>query len=990
MHVPDPSKSRLVFIGTGKYADDALPDLPSVRRGTRALVDLLTQPPIGLFRRRDPVVLLDAEPRDMSRALDQASKQAQDTLVLYYAGHGLVDDRGELYLGARSTDPGLLVTTALAFREVRDILAASRARYLLVILDCDFSGRAVGARTDDESALSGQLRVEGTYVLTSSSRTRVSFAREQDEYPAFTAELIDLLRRGASDGPEFHTPESLFYSLTRAASSKGMPRPMRTVMGDVDLALARNVASHEPRTESLLSEAEAEAEAGLGSEVEAEAEGEVEPEATPPPRWSVPGFAGETSAGPDLLGVEEDATALAVLLASRTLSPPIALGLFGNWGSGKTFFMHRLDDAVQELTRESDEASAFCDRVVSVWFNAWHYAEANVWASLIHQIFESLSPAKDAPTRLLDAAAKKVKRVQGTKTEALADKEAAERDAEEARVKVERIEEDQKVALMEAAGLRGQDLPNAVRPDSAVFKAFEKAAEAVGLKSIGSGAREIAETWAAMRELAGSPRRLATAGPWYRTPLFAGVVIAVVLGIGAILTRNVIHVPAGLTAVFALVSGAVAWLGRNATLVRTLLNPGEELRKELDARRDELLADQEKELEAARESERLATSKLDTTRGALERAEALERGAREALAQLTGERMLDSYLAERVTTTDYDPYRGVVALAHRDLRDLDDFLYKYRKDGDAGIDRIVLYIDDLDRCPPKVVATMLEAVHLLLALPLFVVVVGVDARWLSRSLLDQHPLLLSGDDDTAEPNAPRGHANPGDYLDKIFQLSYSLPPMTRKNSVDLLTHSALAGQRQAAEGSADLEATASATADGFGTPAAESATDAAPQPGTPELAPLARDVGEAAAEALVLGPDELRLLEAVAPVVGSSPRIAKRFLNVYRVMKARIVTDRELHDLLGPSGDVSLMVLTALVVGFPVAVPNALADAPHELPVREWLNTGVRPALRGAEAARLTEFMDTAQELDHRTVGELRSWLPLVRRYAWPVAAADV
>jgi hypothetical protein len=38
----------------------------------------------------------------------------------------------------------------------------------------------------------------------------------------------------------------------------------------------------------------------------------------------------------------------------------------------------------------------------------------------------------------------------------------------------------------------------------------------------------------------------------------------------------------------------------------------------------------------------------------------------------------------------------------------------------------VLYIDDLDRCPPRRVVEVLTAMQLLLALPLFVVVVAVD------------------------------------------------------------------------------------------------------------------------------------------------------------------------------------------------------------------------------------------------------------------------
>ena len=55
--------------------------------------------------------------------------------------------------------------------------------------------------------------------------------------------------------------------------------------------------------------------------------------------------------------------------------------------------------------------------------------------------------------------------------------------------------------------------------------------------------------------------------------------------------------------------------------------------------------------------------------------------------------------------------------------------------------RIVLYIDDLDRCPPPKVLQVLEAVHLLLAFPIFVVFVAVDSRWLTSALTEELPTL---------------------------------------------------------------------------------------------------------------------------------------------------------------------------------------------------------------------------------------------------------
>jgi tetratricopeptide (TPR) repeat protein len=52
---------------------------------------------------------------------------------------------------------------------------------------------------------------------------------------------------------------------------------------------------------------------------------------------------------------------------------------------------------------------------------------------------------------------------------------------------------------------------------------------------------------------------------------------------------------------------------------------------------------------------------------------------------------------------------------------------------EAG-DRVVIYVDDLDRCPPARVVEILNTMHTSLALPPFVVVVAIDPGWLHHSL----------------------------------------------------------------------------------------------------------------------------------------------------------------------------------------------------------------------------------------------------------------
>jgi hypothetical protein len=81
------------------------------------------------------------------------------------------------------------------------------------------------------------------------------------------------------------------------------------------------------------------------------------------------------------------------------------------------------------------------------------------------------------------------------------------------------------------------------------------------------------------------------------------------------------------------------------------------------------------------------------------------------------------------------------------------------------IDRIILYIDDLDRCPPRRVVEMLEAIHLLLAIDLFVVVVAVDPRWLLRSIAAHYrDLLHGGMRGDAVPATRSGQTAPGEDL----------------------------------------------------------------------------------------------------------------------------------------------------------------------------------------------------------------------------------
>ena len=89
---------------------------------------------------------------------------------------------------------------------------------------------------------------------------------------------------------------------------------------------------------------------------------------------------------------------------------------------------------------------------------------------------------------------------------------------------------------------------------------------------------------------------------------------------------------------------------------------------------------------------------------------------------------------------------------------------------------MVLYIDDLDRCRTAQVVEVLQAVHLRLALNLFAVMVGVDPNWLIRSLRDQYPGVLADGRQAGQAEEDANvAAHPADYLEKIFNIPFTLP-----------------------------------------------------------------------------------------------------------------------------------------------------------------------------------------------------------------------
>ncbi|MGW9136514.1 caspase, EACC1-associated type [Streptomyces sp. NPDC055681] len=238
--LPDPGASRAVLIGTSRY--EHLEQLPAVSNNLTALASLLSGP-LSL-RMPAPNVTVVENPPDSSTVLDplrQAAAEATDTLLVYYAGHGLIDPHDALALAMPHTQPGR-IETSLNYDWLRQIFLDSRAQRHIVLLDCCYSGLALG-RMSASPGLADHAAVEGTFLLAASAETRTALAPVGDTHTAFTGALLDTLRHGIPGGPPLLDLETVYQHLRRTLEARAHPVPQaRNRNSAARVALGRNQA----------------------------------------------------------------------------------------------------------------------------------------------------------------------------------------------------------------------------------------------------------------------------------------------------------------------------------------------------------------------------------------------------------------------------------------------------------------------------------------------------------------------------------------------------------------------------------------------------------------------------------------------------------------------------------------------------------------------------------------------------------------------------
>lgn len=589
----------------------------------------------------------------------------------------------------------------------------------------------------------------------------------------------------------------------------------------------------------------------------------------------------------DLIGIRAEVDAFAYLLASRGLKPPLAVGLFGEWGSGKTFFMQSVRNRIESLTNNpkiKDKPQAevpYWKRIIHIEFNAWHYIEGNLWASLVNHIFNQLKLKGEDEDIVQKRREHWLKKLDDTRVEYIelkADYDEKERELHSSIMKTETLQRKRDLELQNLQSCKAQRTSGLLIKKSfdEVKAALEPHLVTLGLpesddilKKLNNTKANLKGTGVLFDSLWNNKNRV------YRIAIIASVLLVplVIWGMShcEIPPKNTIF-----TGIFGSLTSFMILFSKANSIVRDRLN----ILNSAQLKVEEEIAMAKGEIE-----KKVNLAKVNADKAEQDLNEVIEekntliesiKDIKDQLEQTTPARVLNDFVEERVGSNDYRKHLGVPAIIQRDFEQLADLVSRQNEDivnsknsdaenNELNFNRIVLYIDDLDRCPDNHVVEVLQAVHLLLAFELFVVVVAVDSRWLSHALINNFKAL-------APENSASKKASPDDYLEKIFQIPFWVEPLNdyaKQNIINgLLEGHLVAGETDGTPRDDDLKIELGNA-----------------QKDILNLLCIQGNMPTMELAALSIEAKELTFLEELTSLLGATPRSTKRFVNLYQLVR---------------------------------------------------------------------------------------------------------
>lgn len=692
---------------------------------------------------------------------------------------------------------------------------------------------------------------------------------------------------------------------------------------------------------------------------------------------TIAGLVSDSDKGVDYLDITKDVNAFARVVAAKSFEPPLAIALFGKWGSGKSFFMRKLRDQISKLSSNKTDG-VYCEGIAHIHFNAWSYMDSNLWASIVTKIFEELNEYI-SENRKVDIEKKEIEKLLTDKL-SIAKEEIGilESKKESVVLQINSLEEKRKTITKDLDDnikkVKTDTIWQIIETADKEFNAKEKILSALkendsflktetDLKSIvpekywnnPEKTYQLAKSRITFLKEFFRKDKIQTNLIWLAVILSIIAFTPLILELLSLqISKKSFLIPQA--ALSLLITGGAIW--RRTETVYTQLQPVIasfwKVKESHESKIKEARAKFEQEEKALKLEIEKGKSEVLLIQEQIQKAETIKTDLDFRINNAFATEALYSFIDRRSKSEDYKKHLGLISIIRRDfeilndlftdhnqeaakIKDASDFKDKFKK----PLERIILYIDDLDRCPEENVVQVLEAVNLLMAFPLFVVVVGVDSRWVKNALIKKHALQFTGKlngNSTLDSNLEM--IEPANYLEKIFQIPFHLKDAkdtSVKDMIKKLAQSKAKVSRYVEEGYVE---------EGYVT---NPTTDIEKGETTNPTTINASDtILIDKPEALILTDDEISLMQDMSEVIGNNPRAIKRFVNIYRIIKA--------HEEFDYAADSTNQELSAIL--FLLALP--LGDYKKLLPSFEAYILDEENSLK-----QLTLYMQPVHKVEH-------------------------
>ena len=158
--------------------------------------------------------------------------------------------------------------------------------------------------------------------------------------------------------------------------------------------------------------------------------------------------------------------------------------------------MDRMREEINLVKKQTGDPaySKFHTQVAQITFNAWHYVDANLWASLVSHILEKLVEEITPKPNEMEVRKKLVRELQTAKelrAEAEEEKQRAANERKEAEIALSKVAAQRAQKQVELSSLRATDLWRFVKDDSELKESIDTALKSLEVPTLLSSIQEL-------------------------------------------------------------------------------------------------------------------------------------------------------------------------------------------------------------------------------------------------------------------------------------------------------------------------------------------------------------------------------------------------------------------------------------------------------------------------------------------------------------------